>query len=406
MPVRQCVVDSPKSAHLPARLASVVDYLTRVVYTNVCFGLFQSHKLMFALLLSVSMMRRRGDLRTREWLLLLRGAISTGSGAAAGDPNPAPSRIDASSWATMVELDACGLSGLARSVSREWSAWVAWADSASPETTPLPEPWQASVTAMQRLVLIRVIRPAAIVAAATAFVVSQLGSHVVAPTVTAGLDGVLAGVDCKTPVVFILTQVRWRGMPPCRAECFTMILRAQGADPTSILLRHAAEQGFKERLHVISLGQGQGRKAEAQISAATVSGDWVLLQNCHLAKSWLPQLERVVIENAERGGACAAALVCGISGLTSGAGGTVCAGALDADSLNPSFRLFLTSFPASYFPITVLQVPASAAAPRLWRCSCAPTQAALKLTTEPPKGVRANVIRTLDMQVRLRLRRR
>ena len=48
------------------------------------------------------------------------------------------------------------------------------------------------------------------------------------------------------------------------------------------LLRYAAECGRGDRLHIISLGQGQGPIAAELISRASKSGDWVLLQNCHL----------------------------------------------------------------------------------------------------------------------------
>ncbi len=70
---------------------------------------------------------------------------------------------------------------------------------------------------------------------------------------------------------------------------------SSGADPTGILLRFAEERRYRERLHVISLGQGQGPKAEKIITDAYANGDWVLLQNCHLAKSWMPELERMVL---------------------------------------------------------------------------------------------------------------
>lgn len=45
--------------------------------------------------------------------------------------------------------------------------------------------------------------------------------------------------------------------------------------------------GMGNRYQSISLGQGQGIKAEKLIKEGTTKGTWVLLQNCHLAISWM-----------------------------------------------------------------------------------------------------------------------
>lgn len=89
---------------------------------------------------------------------------------------------------------------------------------------------------------------------------------------TTTLDEIYATSDYKTPLIFILST---------------------GADPTSSLLKFAHEKG--RQMSVISLGQGQGKKAEKLINRAKVEGNWVLLTNCHLAKSWMPSLEKIVM---------------------------------------------------------------------------------------------------------------
>ena len=122
-----------------------------------------------------------------------------------------------------------------------------------------------------------------------------------------------------------------------------IFILSKGADPTGTLLRFAKEQGYADTLALVSLGQGQGEVAQNLVKDGCRDGNWVLLQNCMLAKSWMGDLEQLVFDLKE-----------------------------NEDKNHPNFRLFLTSSPATYFPVSVLQ-------------------SGVKMTNEPPKGVKANV---------------
>merc|ERR1719311_1924638 len=100
------------------------------------------------------------------------------------------------------------------------------------------------------------------------------------------------------------------------------------------------------RLESISLGQGQGPKATRLIDSARANGGWVLLCNCHLSISWLPELERICEQ-------------------------------MNPDSTDNSYRLWLTSMPTKQFPPLLLQN-------------------GVKMTNEPPKGLRANVLGSMS----------
>lgn len=55
----------------------------------------------------------------------------------------------------------------------------------------------------------------------------------------------------------------------------------------------------KQNFHNVSLGQGQEVVAEKAMEIASLNGHWVILQNIHLVKKWLPSLEKTLERYAE-----------------------------------------------------------------------------------------------------------
>jgi dynein heavy chain, axonemal len=119
---------------------------------------------------------------------------------------------------------------------------------------------------------------------------------------------------------------------------------SQGTDPANDLYKFSEEMKFSKKLSAISLGQGQGPRAEAMMRAAMERGQWVFFQNCHLAPSWMPSLERLVEQ-------------------------------IDPDHVHKDFRLWLTSMPSPKFPVMILQNGS-------------------KMTVEPPRGIKANLLKS------------
>ena len=89
------------------------------------------------------------------------------------------------------------------------------------------------------------------------------------------MDEIYADLDNATPCIFILSK---------------------GSDPTGMLFKLAKQKDYSDRLQLVSLGQGQGPVAESLVAKGTKTGDWVLLQNCMLAKSWMHNLEVMCFE--------------------------------------------------------------------------------------------------------------
>ena len=60
-------------------------------------------------------------------------------------------------------------------------AWKVIYDASDPSAEPLPEPWDARLSRVQKLLVLRVLRPDKLVSAVQRFVLAEMGSAYVEP---------------------------------------------------------------------------------------------------------------------------------------------------------------------------------------------------------------------------------
>ena len=136
----------------------------------------------------------------------------------------------------------------------------------------MPGDWSTKLSRFSQLIIIKVWRPEKLMVSFANYVKEEMGQFYIEPP-PATMEVIFPDTDVKTPFIYVLSQ---------------------GADPTSLLQKFADNKGFTQRLFKISLGQGQGVKAEELIKRAKKNGEWIMLMNCHLAKSWMTSLEVIV----------------------------------------------------------------------------------------------------------------
>lgn len=314
------VDNAETSEDLDERVEKLMDFFTYSFYCNVCRSLFEKHKLTFSFFLCTRIIEHREGIDQDEFRFLLTGP--TGSGGS--KPNPAPEWLTENSWSEIqfAATHIPSFKGFDDHVAKNIDHYKNLFDSNDADSFPLAAERMNKETLLQRLVITRLFRKDKVAPTIQHFVKSYIGERfIIVPQFD--LMDAYKDSDAMTPLIFI---------------------NSPGSDPMNDLLRFAETMRMSKKLDKVSLGQGQGKKAEELISNACEKGQWVLLQNCHLATSWMPTLEMLVES-------------------------------FSPDNVKKEFRLWLTSMPSDSFPVAVLQI-------------------AVKMTNEPPMGLRANVTRS------------
>ncbi|OQR86425.1 dynein heavy chain [Achlya hypogyna] len=319
---------STKADVLAERLEILMNDVTMSMYVNVCRGLFEKDKVIFAFMIVASILRQRHAISAAEWNFYLIGAKRTHAVDNSNKPSWLPERV----WIgleTLIEINPDAFTPVVPSLSAFTESWKeSILFSELPHQEPIPGALNDTLTNFQKLLILRVFREEMLVFGTREFVGREAGAFFT-ESPPFDLKGCYNDSAPDIPLIFVLSP---------------------GADITDYLLELAKAEGKDGAgLKIISLGQGQGPIAEALMKQARETGEWVCLQNCHLAVSWLGKLEQILERSKEL-------------------------------EIHSEFRLWLTSMPSPKFPVPILQN-------------------GIKITNEPPKGMRANLGRTfLDMK--------
>ncbi|CAF4112437.1 unnamed protein product [Rotaria socialis] len=314
----QALERSPRSPVTSKRITNIMEFLTFDMFKYAVRGYYEEHKFMFTLLLALKVDLQATRIKFDEFQTLIKGGASIDASTA--PPKPPYKWLQNEIWLNLVELSKLyQFSDILNSLNRSGVAWDTWFKKDEPERAELPDGWEPLLDKFRRLLLIRSLTPARFVKAANDYIVDSLG-----PKYGEG--------------VVLDMEKMWDESDKCSPMiCFL----SMGSDPTVQIETLAKKKSIE--CNAISMGQGQEVHARRLLSQAYSSGNWVLLQNCHLSLDFCEEFLLQLTENIDR--------------------------------IHPDFRLWITTEVHPKFPIGLLQI-------------------SIKYTAEPPQGVKAGLKRT------------
>ncbi|XP_039545600.1 dynein heavy chain 11, axonemal [Pimephales promelas] len=264
----KAVQNADASSDVKTRVNTLIDCITFSTFNYINRGLFERDKLTFAAQLTFQLLLMSKEVDPRELDFLLRFNIDHNYAS----PVDFLSNTAWSAVKTMSFTDE--FRGLDRDIEGSPKRWKKVVESECPEKEKLPQEWK-SKSSLQKLILMRALRPDRMTYAVRNFVEEKLG---VQYTESRKMEFARSFKECgpASPVFFILSP---------------------GVDPLKDVESLGKKLGFTidlGKLHNVSLGQGQESVAELAMEKASREGHWVILQNIHLVAKWLGSLEKLL----------------------------------------------------------------------------------------------------------------
>ncbi|KAG2769665.1 Dynein alpha chain, flagellar outer arm [Phytophthora cactorum] len=260
------------------RCQVLMDSITSCVYNYVRRGLFERNKLTVATMLCLKILLKDGLLNDSEveYFLISKAHPDAGNAGSASEWLPA------AIWAKLKALESLkAFQGLGDAIQNDPDEWRKWFATEDAERQKVPGDF-IKLTAFQRLILLRAMRPDRVTNALRTFILESLGEEYVTQP-PFNMEATYAETNSSIPIFFVLFP---------------------GVDPTPWVETLGKANGVSlENNNFINISMGQGQEAYAgdALKRLSTEGGWIILQNVHLMQSWLPTLERQLEEVATEG---------------------------------------------------------------------------------------------------------
>ncbi|XP_047455882.1 dynein axonemal heavy chain 11 [Mugil cephalus] len=251
-----------------SRVRTLTEAITYSVFLHASRGLFERDKLTFLSHTAFQILLKQGLIDAQEFNFLLHFPVE----ASAFSP---VSFLSPHAWGAIKRISTMEeFSGLDRDMESSPKRWRKIVESGCPEKERLPQDWK-SKNSLQKLIILRALRPDRTTYTLRNFVEESMGSKYV-QAAKLEFEKLFEDSGPSTPVFFILSP----GVDPLR-----------DVEKLGLKLGFSIDHGT---LHNVSLGQGQEEVAERVLRNASKQGHWVILQNVHLVARWLPSLEALL----------------------------------------------------------------------------------------------------------------
>jgi dynein heavy chain len=328
---------APAADDLPARLISLIKELRFTIFTWCARGLFEKHKLILLAQLTFKLMKRQsiqsGDEPGLDPVLF---QFLLTAPKKPTDENPVEWLPNISWYTAQALADVPGFEKITQDLQEASPRFREWYNQLNPEVEKLPLDYsRLDKNLFQKLLVIRTLRPDRMTMAMR---------HFVNETLPDGKNYTEADNSLSS------TQILGQALVDASPETPIFFILSAGVNVVEYVDKMAMDPLYMKTrqvdYHNISMGQGQDILAMSRLEVAHKQGHWVILNNIHLMPVWCVELEKKLDQFNIAGN-------------------------------HPGMRVFLTAEPSKTLPIGILS-------------------RSIKLTNEPPSGLKANLMRSIS----------